>query len=267
MTVRTLPSRAELRDHLLMSGLAGRVQTPRESNIGNIRLMLDRHHEYAFGLELDRPWSHGEVLALLAERVGISPDPSVLAGPDTIDPDRCLDGLDAMAARLQQAAARRERVVVATGHPSGICAVHLAVAAALRHAGCQVLTPAEGQSCPLPGSGYREIRWLGGVGMLSDRGGLAHTHSPLPMETVLRALAAEGDQPPDLVVADHGWSGAAGQAGIDTVGFADCNDPALFVGAAEGKVTVAVPIDDNVLPLRYGPVAAYLLAGWAHPVG
>ena len=31
-----------------------------------------------------------------------------------------------------------------------------------------------------------------------------------------------------------------------TVGFADCNDPALFVGEAEGKVAVSVPLDDNV---------------------
>jgi hypothetical protein len=71
---------------------------------------------------------------------------------------------------------------------------------------------------------------------------------------------ANGDRP-DLVVADHGWAGAAGQAGIDTVGFADCNDPALFVGEVEGKVGVVVPLDDNVLPSLYAPLTAYLLSG------
>ena len=66
------------------------------------------------------------------------------------------------------------------------------------------------------------------------------------MRGLLAALAEDGEPPPDLVVADHGWAGAAGQAGITTVGFADCNDPALFVGEAEGKVAVVVPLDDNV---------------------
>jgi hypothetical protein len=61
-------------------------------------------------------------------------------------------------------------------------------------------------------------------------------------------------------VADHGWAGAAGQAGVDAVGFADSNDPALFVAEAEGKVLVTVPLDDNVQPHLYAPMTAYLLA-------
>jgi hypothetical protein len=66
---------------------------------------------------------------------------------------------------------------------------------------------------------------------------------------------------PDLVIADHGFAGAAGRAGITTVGFADTNDPALFVGEAEGDVAVCVPLDDNVRPNLYRPLIAYLLAG------
>ena len=44
---------------------------------------------------------------------------------------------------------------------------------------------------------------------------------------------------PDLVVADHGWAGCAGQYGVDSVGYADCNDPALFLAEAEGNVSQA----------------------------
>jgi hypothetical protein len=33
----------------------------------------------------------------------------------------------------------------------------------------------------------------------------------------------------------------------------------MFVGAEEGKVTVAVPLDDNVAPALYRPLADYLL--------
>lgn len=125
-----------------------------------------------------------------------------------------------------------------------------------------------------------------------------HTHDPHPMEAMLRELAAgeladgelagresaagelagresagreaantasedateaKPDIWPDLAIADHGWAGAAGQAGIDTVGFADCNDPALFAGAAEGKIDVAVPLDDGVAPHHYAPLTAYIL--------
>jgi len=79
---------------------------------------------------------------------------------------------------------------------------------------------------------------------------------------MLAALAEGGEAPPDLVIADHGFAGAAARAGLDVVCFADCNDPALVVGEAEGRIGVTVPLDDNVLPHLYGPVASYLLTGW-----
>jgi hypothetical protein len=43
------------------------------------------------------------------------------------------------------------------------------------------------------------------------------------------------------------------------VGFADSNDPALFVAEAEGRLLVCVPLDDNVAPHLYEPLTAYLL--------
>ncbi|MBO4275287.1 phosphatase, partial [Microbispora triticiradicis] len=49
-------------------------------------------------------------------------------------------------------------------------------------------------------------------------------------------------------------------AGVETVGFADSNDPALFVGEAEGKIAVTVPLDDNVLPRYYAPLTSFLIA-------
>jgi hypothetical protein len=54
--------------------------------------------------------------------------------------------------------------------------------------------------------------------------------------------------------------GRAAQDGIDTVGFADSNDPALFLAEAEGTLTVCVPLDDHVVnPRFYEPMTAYLL--------
>jgi hypothetical protein len=163
-----------------------------------------------------------------------------------------------MAARLAGAARRRASVFLGTGHPAGLLAVHLPVAQALRAAGCAILTPEAGAEVS-SGEHRREIRYLGGVAVLSYRGELNHTHSPRPMEHLL----ATGLRP-DLVLADHGWAGAAAQAGIETLAFADTNDPALFVAEADGRVAVTVPLDDNVLPHLYQPLTDYLLRAIEH---
>jgi len=259
---RTPPSRDALRAHLLTARIAGEVATPRSNSLRNYRLMSERDPRYLLGTRPRGSWEFDEVLALMAARCGVSADPSRVDGPDTIDPDRTLDRFDALVGRVRRAADRRERVVVATGHPAGVLPVHLDTARVLASAGCTVLTPAAGWSFELDtprGPARREIRYVNGVAMLHGGGGLTHTHSSRPMKAVLGALEDAGEPLPDLVVADHGWAGAAGQAGVDAVGYADCNDPALFVAEAEGTVSVSVPLDDNVAPHLYEPLAAYLL--------
>jgi hypothetical protein len=266
-----IPTRAELRAHLVASRIAGDVATPREDNLDHFERMSRREPAFLLGLEPAGAWTPVDVLALMAERCGVSPDPGYTAGPDTIEPDRTIERLEALAERVGAAARRRERVLVATGHPVGLRPTHTAVARALRDAGCELLTPAVGWRHPAGtayGSQYGEVRYLDGVGVLAGppAGLLHHTHSPLPMRAALAELAAAGQAPPDLVVADHGWAGAAGQHGVDAVGYADCNDPALFVGEAEGRVLVSVPLDDNVAPRLYAPLTAYLLACAGLPV-
>lgn len=258
-----VPSRAALREHLVEARIAGDVATSREDNLAKYAMFAGRVTKVMFGVEPRGRWRLADVLALMAERVGVCPDPAYVHGPDRIDPDLTIDALDRMAAELKRAARPGVRVVVATGHPAGLLPVHLAVAQALREAGAAVLTPAAGARFSVltrAGSVEREIRWIDGAGVVSTRGELNHTHSPNPMRLVLDALAQSGQEPPDLVVADHGWAGAAGQAGVHSVGFADSNDPALFVAEAEGTVAVAVPLDDNVWPHLYDPVIGYLLA-------
>lgn len=264
-----VPTRAQLRAHLEATRIAGDVATPRENNLRNFRLMSERNPQFLFGLEPAGSWTPEEVLALMARRCGVVPDPGYRAGPDRIDVALTLAALDRYAARLARAAQRRERVMVATGHPAGLFAIHVEVARALEEAGCRLLMPAAGwayQTQTREGPAWRDLRYIGGVAVLHAGAELKHTHSARPMRAMLQALADAGEGPPDLVVADHGWAGAAGQAGVDAIGFADCNDPALFVGEAEGKVKVVVPLDDNVAPHHYAPLTAYLLdaAGLLH---
>jgi hypothetical protein len=249
------PDRAALSAHLAASRIAGDVGTSREDNLLKYGMLAARLPKAMFGLEPAGRWNLADILALMAERVGVSPDPAYLRGQDRIDPDRTIAALDLMAEH-------RSRVVLATGHPAGLLVVHQAVAAALQTAGATVLTPGDGfawQSMTRWGKVDRHIRYVGGVAVASDMGNLNHTHSAQPMRGLLAALQDSGEALPDLVVADHGWAGAAGQAGVTAVGFADCNDPALFVGEAEGLVAVSVPLDDNVPPHRYAPMTAYLL--------
>ena len=257
------PDRAALREHLVLSRIAGDVATTREDNLLKYGLLASRMPKAMFGLELSGRWNLDDVLALMVEKVGVSPDKAHLRGADRIDPDRTLDALDRMSEHLARAARDRSRVLLATGHPAGLLVVQLAVAAALSAAGATVLTPGDGfsyQSTTRFGRVDRHVRYVQGVAVVSNRGDLNHTHSPVPMRGLLADLVERREALPDLVVADHGWAGAAGQAGITTVGFADCNDPALFVGEAEGKVAVSVPLDDNVPPHLYDPMTAYLLA-------
>jgi hypothetical protein len=259
-----LPEEHPLVAHLVGARIAGDVATVRRENLRNYRRMVEGHRDYAFGLVPRRTWTPGDVLAVMARRCGVSPDPSYLEGPDTIDPLLTVAALDRWRTRLAAAAARRERVLLATGHPTGVLAVHLEVAVALRRAGCDVLVPTCVWQWPWEHADVwgryrpRHVRCVGGVHVLASGGELLHTHRAEPMRALLDVL----DDAPDLVVADHGWAGVAAEAGIETLGLADSNDPALFVAEDEGKPLVTVPLDDNVLPHLYDPLSAYVTAGW-----
>ncbi|MCA1824823.1 MAG: phosphatase [Mycobacteriales bacterium] len=247
------PTRAQLRAHLVEARLAGDIATPRDNNLRAMRRLADRDERSWFGLRPDVGYPFSQVLRVMVERVGVHPDPAYRTGGDHIDPERTLDALAQMGKRLRRAARKSERVFIATGHPAGVFAIHVVLAGALAAAGCEVLTPSAGAVFDF-GDGNFELRYVHGVAMLSSGGELKHSHSAVPMKRLLAdGLDAQ------LVIADHGWAGAAGQAGYDVVCFADCNDPALFVGAQEGHITATVPIDDNVLPHLYEPVSAYLL--------
>jgi hypothetical protein len=234
-----------LRRHLVSSAIAGQVATTRRNNLDNIRRALAGDESVTFGIEFEGDWSFDRLFGVMVHRAGIHADQSY-DGIDTIDPDRTVERLTAMRHRLRVAAGRRDRVLLATGHPANLLPVHQAIARRLLEAGCRVLAA--------PGD---DVVLIGGVHVHRRNGSLPHTHSPHFMTGVLAALDARAD----LVVADHGWAGAAAQAGLETVGFADCNDPGLFVGEEQGSMLVTVPLDDGVAPHLYDPVIEFLLDG------
>ncbi|MEU3354685.1 phosphatase [Streptomyces sp. NPDC037389] len=257
------PSPAELIDHLVRTRIAGNVATPRENNLDHYRKLAQGDRHYWFGLEFGDRWTdEQDVLAVMAERCGVNDDLEHRMGQDTIDPRLTVAALERMAAYLRKAAEGRQRVLFATGHPGGLLDVHRATAAALRAAGCEIVAIPGGLRAD-EGSVYQ----VADVAVFERGATLWHTHSPAPMAAILDGLRQTGRPLPDLVVADHGWAGCAAQWGIDAVGFADCNDPALFLAEAEGTLQVAVPLDDHVAdPRFYEPMTAYLLATAGLPV-
>lgn len=232
-----------LRDHLLATRLSGWVATSRANSVDHFRRLADGDPYYHLGLDLDDRWPYDKVVTLMEERCGRPATQWEDDGPDWIDPDLTIAGLDRFADVLGRAGGRR--VLFATGHPHGLLGVHLALSRAVQDAGGTLV------SVP-PGLGQEgiEIDQLEGITMVHASGSLRHSHAGRWMDLVLDALSAQ----PDLVVADHGWAGTAARRGIESIGFADCNDPALFCGESEGTVAVAVPIDDGLAFPVYGPV-------------
>jgi Phosphatase len=253
-----------LRAHLVEVGLAGTVGTPREKSLASYRLFAARDPRQTCGLDPDGVWSPPELLRLMSDKCGVSADPAETSGQDVIDPDCTLAALDAFAERLARAAHDRVPVLFGTGHPHRLLGFYATLAAALSSAGCRVLTPHYGHCMLMPTHfGVREhkLSYVGGVAVVRSEGAErgAHTHSPLPVRAALAGVADSGGVLPKLVVGDHGFVCGAGQLGIEAIGLADSDDPAVFVAEAEGRVSVAVPLDDAARSDYYRPVTRYVL--------
>lgn len=265
----TVSTVGALRAHLLAAGLAGTVATQREKSLLRYRLFAARDPRALLGLEPARDWTVPEVLALMAAECGVSADPGRLRGPEVIDPDLTVAGLDRFADRLAAVAGRRSPVLIGTGHPSRLLEFYADLASALSAAGCPVLTPGAGRCIDITTRfGVRPygLSYVRGVALVRATGARspldapgAHTHSPLPVRVALDAAASSGGPLPAMVIGDHGWVCGAGQLGIEAMGPADADDPALFVGQAEGKVAVAVPLDDAVRSECYRLLTRYVL--------
>lgn len=240
-------STEELARALLDGRIAGEVTSHDRHNVRwKIKRLVRGDADLQFGLTgLSGPTPE-DVLSLVAAEAGFDPDPFLHDDPVPIDPVNVLAACQAAGRRLAMAAGQGERVVLATGHPAGLLLLYLAVGELLTDGGAKLLRPGEGLSWRELDH-HREIRYFHGVAALTDRASALHTHRADPMERMLEEVR------PDLVFADHGFAGAAIEAGIDTVSIADINDPALVVAKAQGRTETVIVMDDNVRPDDYWP--------------
>jgi Phosphatase len=251
--------RETLRSALLAGGAAGVNSHDRPNVLWKIKRLCEGDPDSQFGLTgvSGRPFV--EVLRLVAEAAGIDPDPSVRQGPVVVDADRVLDAFEAIGDRLAMAAERGERVLLATGHPTGLPVLYQETGKLLSERGAKVIRPLEGFTWEDESGRRRQIRYFAGVAMLTDRASALHTHSPEAMERMLAEMT------PDLVFADHGLAGAGIEAGIDTVSIADVNDPALVVARAQGRAGPVAVMDDNVQPETYWPCFQVIASRFGGP--
>jgi hypothetical protein len=236
--------------------IAGPATHPLDNVRGNAQLLLDRDPDKEFGLRgLQDGFDLDGVLTLVERAAGAPIDREARTGSVMIEPGPILTACAAAGPRL--AAARRDgaRVVLATGHPTGLAHLYRGLAAWLAEGGADVRMPGLGAR-------WRDTRldhdWIvdgdGGVVMLTDGVEPRHTHWPYAMHRVL------DDERPDLVFADHGFAGAAIEAGVETISIADVNDPALLVARAQGRTEHVLVFDDHVAPQDYWPVFVALTA-------
>lgn len=237
----------ELTQALLAGQIAGEVTSHDRHNVRwKIKRLVGGDPDLQFGLSGLDGFSAEEVLELVGEEAGFDPDPLLRDHPVPIEPDRILAACHAAGIRLAEAAARGERVILATGHPAGLLLLYVAVGELRADPGAKLLRPGEGLSWRELDH-HREIRYFRGVATLTDRASALHTHRADPMQRMLEETEA------DLVFADHGFAGAAIEAGIDTLSIADINDPALVLAKAQGRAETVIVMDDNVRPDDYWP--------------
>lgn len=244
----------DLRSQLVAHRLTGDVATSRRWTLANCVKLVAGDPDYTFGLRDTVGVSEDEVRKAIVDVCGEAAIDGPLDGDGWIDPDATLAAIEVHRDRLREFARHGGSFLLATGHPTGLLPHYAAIGRALAAAGCVPLTALDDELDVAHGLG---VRYLDGVAVPWTGGDLVHTHRSGLMEAIVAALAT----PPDLVIADHGFAGAAIDAGIPTLSIADVNDPALPLAQVHGLTDAVLPIDDNLAPQLFEPVTAAVLDG------
>ena len=208
-----------------------------ENNLYKIELLLEGDADHIFGMEeLLGNADFEEVYEAVTYQTGYPPDKEETSGKGCIDPARTAAGLVKAGERVRVAAEGGGSFVFATGHPGALLFYYLGLAGWVEELGGEALTART--TGRYKKNSY--LDWVGPVGLLGNGASLWHTHDADPMRELLQELDGI-----DLVVADHGFAGAAVAAGIPTVAIMDTNDPALAVAFRRGADLTVVPMDDN----------------------
>lgn len=245
---------AEHADLILRAGLAGTSTSHGgENNLQKIGLLVEGHDSTTFGMEeLLGGVTFEEAYETATRMLGYPPDHEETPLRGCIDPSRTAAGLLEAGGRIRRVAGEGGRIVLGTGHPGALLLYYLEVARWIENLGGELVQTEPHNR----GAGTLLWDWAGPVLVLGDGASLEHTHDAAPMRSVLEEVGTA-----DLVVADHGFAGAAVARGIPTVAIMDTNDPAWAVVAARDADVTVVPMDDNRPLNTYAAALETLRAG------
>ena len=238
---------------LVHDGVAGPHRShSHHNNLGKLRRTIEGDPDCTFGVSGLEVLTMETAMAAMADVTGWRPEEPT----DYVDPEKTIAAAIAAGELCARYARPGADAIVATGHPDTLLLLLNGIADDLEEAGMTVRRALSGH---LVKAGYRarSIEYEGKVAVLADEWGAVHTHSPEGMRELLAAAAA-----PALVVADHGWAGAAMEAGIPTAATLDTNDPALALAALRGGESALIPLDDGRPPSTYQPVLDAFRAGF-----
>jgi hypothetical protein len=257
----SIEPRRLLREHLIGARLAGSVATSPGNTLANCGRLIAGEELFTFGLSDYRTATVREAVDAIRMICGGDPGGAIdPEGPGWIDPEATLMGIEVHRQRLAAlVAGGGGRVLIATGHPTGLLGHYTAIARTLQQAGCVLLMPLDDVVIRLHEVSGRKrgIRYIDGVACVHDGASLLHSHRSVYMEAMLSELG--GDAAIDLVIADHGMAGTCVEAGLPTLSIADVNDPALPLAQVRGKTDAVLPIDDNLAPRLFIPVTEAIL--------
>jgi Phosphatase len=230
--------------------VAGRdTRHSRVANLQAFRGLVNAEPHYTFGIKGVERFRFEEVLDAVASITECSRDPAVTAGGGYISPRSTLKAFEEAARRILGVARTGGTFLVGTGHPGSLPVFYLELVRLIRGWGGKVLEPARGAAVPP----NLDLDYIEGVAVTTDRCSLMHTHDFRAMEIM---LAETG--PVDLVVADHGYAGAAINAQIPVVVLIDTNDAAPAVAKRMGADATVIPADDNRPLSCYRPLVESL---------
>ena len=244
---------AEHAESILRAGLAGTSTSHGgDNNLHKIGLLLAGDDRTTFGMEdLLRDVGFDEAYGAMERTLGNPPDREETPGRGCIDPTRTAAGLLEAGRRVREVAGGGGRIVLGTGHPGALLVYYLGVARWIEDLGGELV-----QTEPRIRGAEVPLDWAGPVAVLGNGASMKHTHDPSHMRTVLQEAGEV-----DLVLADHGFAGAAVARGIPTVAIMDTNDPAWAVVSARGADVTVIPMDDNRPLNSYAAALKTLQAG------
>ncbi len=246
----------KLAETLERNRVVGWIDTPVHDVHRKIRMLVSGDPGTTFGLGDLLPATTEEIfegLNRLADWDFQGSNGSAGSGKSWVSPAATVAHIETAIERLRAACERGERVFFGTGHPTGPLELYARLAQAMNDRGAEVVRFAEGDSY----EGYingAQIRYVCDVACVSMSGDLVHTHSPRAMEFLLgNGLRA------DLVVGDHGFTGAALARDIAAVAVVDTNDPALVLAWSRGLNVTPILCDDNRPAASYDALARFAI--------